>query len=85
MVLTLLKEAVVTMRLKRCVFFASRIDYSGRGYKPNRQELLNNTADAIRELTVPITVTELGPFFGLCDVFTRFDLNFARIASALCR
>lgn len=83
MVLTVLREAYVILQPKKCTLFTNRINYLGHVLRPNRLEVSNHTADAIRELNVPTTVTELRSFLELSNMLRRFVPNFAGIVSPL--
>lgn len=83
LVLTLLRQATVNVKLKKCASFASRMEYLCRVIKLGRHEVRNHSADAIREEMVPRTFTELCLFLGLYNVLKRFVPNFGRNASSL--
>lgn len=59
------KEAGVTLKLIKFAFFTNRIENLGHIIKRGRFKFANHTADAIGELKIPTTVTELRSFFGL--------------------
>lgn len=46
-VLTLFKEASVTLKLKKCAFFTNHIAYFGQAIKRSRLKAVIHTADAI--------------------------------------
>lgn len=63
--------------------FAKQLDYLSHLIKPGNLEAANHTSDGIWRLQVPTTLLELRSFPGLCNVFTRFVSDLARIASTL--
>lgn len=69
--------------METCDYFANMINYLGHIIRVGRPGVANHTTDGIRELNTPTIQTVLHSFFGLCNVFYRFVLNFARIASPL--
>lgn len=85
MVLTILKEAGVTLKLKQCAFFTNYIDYLGHAIKLGLFEDGNRTAAAIYKLKVTTTVTKLRSFRGLCNNFGQIVQSFAKTALPLSR
>lgn len=83
MVLTLLKEACVTLKHKNCAFITKRINNLGHYIKPAHFKSVNHTADTISELKVLTTVTEPHPFLKLLKAFRRLFQDFARIPAPL--
>lgn len=59
MVSTLLKETGETLQLMKCVFFTNHIDYLVHVVKSGRLEYVDYTADAMSELQISTTITEL--------------------------
>lgn len=76
MVSTLIKEACVALKLKKCAFFSNSIDQFSHLIKRGRHGAAVCTADAICNLKVPTTVTELRSFLGVCNVFRQFVPSF---------
>lgn len=83
MVLTLLAETGVALILRKCGIFTNHIHYFEHVTKLRRLEDAEDTADAIRELKIPTTVTIQCSFLGLCSVFRPSVSNLARMFSPL--
>lgn len=66
--LCLLKDAGCTLKLDKCAFLTNRMAQSVHEISPDKLEVAIYIADAIRHLKVPITVTVLRSFVGLCTI-----------------
>ena len=82
-VLTILKEAGFSLKLKKCKFFAKSVDYLGHVIRPGRLEVATKNTEAVECFKELTTQTELRSFLGFCNVHRRFVLNFARNAVPL--
>lgn len=82
-VLSLLKDARFTLKLKKWAFFTDTVDNFGHIIMPRKLEVVARTNHAIFGLRETRGVTEMGSFLGLCNVFRRFVPIFARIAAPL--
>ena len=82
-VLTLLREAGVTIKLSKCFFFEDKVDYLGHVISPGRLSVAAKNKDAIRDAVFPRTLTQVRSFLGACNVYRRFVKGFARIAKPL--
>lgn len=80
---TLLQNAGVTLKQKKCWIFTETIDYLGYVIRPRHPEIASHTTSAISGLQAPTNLTEFRSFLGLCDAFRQFIPNFARIAAPL--
>lgn len=79
--LTFLRDAGVTLKLKKCNLFTETIDFLGIVTRLRRLETASHTTDAMKGIMAPRNVNELKSFLSFCNVFDRFFLNFASIAS----
>lgn len=69
MVLVFFKEAGIMLKLRKAGFFKNRVDGLVHVNKPGRLEVVNLAADALRELSVTTTATDLNLFLRLSNVF----------------
>lgn len=83
LVLSHLKQAGVTLKMKYCTLFTKKIDYLGYVVRPGWPQHANHTTDAIFDVQIPATQTELRSIIFLCDVHRRFVLNYECIAFPL--
>lgn len=82
-VLTLLRDARATLKLKKCSSLSETINFLGSIIRSTRLEISSHTTVAVKRLKVPRNVIDLKMVLGICSVFKRFLQNFARIASQL--
>ena len=84
-VLTLLEEAGVKLKLKKCFFFHQRVEYLGHVITPGRLSVANDAKAtcAVREATFPESIMQLRSFLGACNVYRRFVKDYSKIASPL--
>jgi len=82
-VLQRLKDHQLYVKLSKCSFFASSIEYLGHivdkdGLRPNPQ-----LVQALEEFPCPRTLKELQSFLGLANYYQKFIQNFSHIALPL--
>lgn len=82
-VLSLLREARVTLKLRSVTSPQKPVDYLGHFIRPRRLETATHTAAAIKRLKPSTNITELCSFVGLCNVFRRFVHHLAPIEDLL--
>jgi len=75
-VLRLLCEAGVTLRLPKCRFFRTTVEYPGHEIKQGRLGVMGAHTSAPREAHFPTTRTQERSFVGMRNVFHRFVPNF---------
>ena len=82
-ILTILKDAGFSLKLRQCSFFAQSVDYLGHVICPGKIEVASKNTEAVEGFKEPRTQTELRSFLDLCNVYRRFVPNFARTAAPL--
>ena len=82
-VLTLLRNAGITLKLSKCTFFHSEVDYLGHVIRPGKLCVAAKARDAFRSFEYPKNITQLRSFLGACNVYRRFIKDFAKIARPL--
>jgi Reverse transcriptase (RNA-dependent DNA polymerase) len=82
-VLSLLRDAGVSLRLDKCYFFRRRVNHEGHVIEPGKFSLQSTKVDTIQKAKLPRTKTELRAFLGICNVYRRFVPTFAPIAAPL--
>ena len=82
-ILHCLSKAGVTLKIKKCKFFTTTVDYLGHVIKPGKLEIDRTNTESLRKAAPPTSKTELRSFLGLCNVYPRFIPNFTDIASPL--
>jgi Reverse transcriptase (RNA-dependent DNA polymerase) len=66
-VLTLLGNAGLSLKLKKCHLFSSTVDYLGHVIRPGRLGVAEKNTVALRTAPLPRTQTVLRSFLGLCN------------------
>lgn len=83
LVYSLLKEAAATLILKKYVLFTDNLVYLGHVIRPGRFEVASHSTNAIPNVKISTSQTELRSFMYLCTVFRHSLRNMARIVSLL--
>jgi len=78
-----LRQAGVSLQLKKCHFFQPRVDYLGHVVTPGKLAVAQKNVDTLAQAKHPQTRTELRSFLGMCNVYRRFVPHFAKKASPL--
>ena len=82
-VLTLLRDAGVSLKLAKCKFFQDRVEYLGHVISPGKLAVADKYADALRECEFPKSLTQIRSFLEACNVYRRFVRDFAKVARPL--
>ncbi|GBP92949.1 hypothetical protein EVAR_84052_1 [Eumeta japonica] len=82
-VLQTLKEAGISLNLKKCCFLKTRVEYVG--YEVTSGEIRPNSRKvvALTNLPPPCTVTQVRQFIGLASYFRQFIPKFSQLAAPL--
>ena len=78
-VLTLLRRAGITLKLRKCTFFQPKVDYLGHIITPGKLENTKTFAHA----QFPRNTTQLRSFLGAANVYRRFVTGYSGIARPL--
>ena len=78
-----LSGSVITLKPSKCILFSQTVDYLGHRVTPSRLEVAIRNTEPLKRYPFPTTQTELRSFLGLCNVYKRLILNFARVAAPL--
>lgn len=76
-----LRDAKLSFKLKKGNFFTKSVDYCGHVTRFQVREIASDITDTITGVRSFTSLTEHCSAFKLCNVFHRFELNFARIAA----
>ena len=82
-VLSLLRSAGISFKLKKCSFFQPEVHYLGPVISPGKLGMAEAAADAFKTFTFPRTLTQVRSFLGACNIYRRFVKEFAKIARPL--
>ena len=82
-VLTLLRSAGVSLKLKKCEFFQPKVDYLGHVITPGELAVATENTKAFEYAAVPRNATQVRSFLGAANVYRRFVKNFSGIAKPL--
>lgn len=84
-ILVRLREHNLTLKLSKCSFFCTQVEYLGReisesGVRPGLRKI-----SAVQTMPVPTNIRQLRQFLGLAGYFRKFIKNFAALAEPLTR
>mgnify|MGYP003411260331 FL=1 len=82
-VLSLLRNAGISLKLQKCNFFQPRVDYLGHVVTPGKLSVAEKNIETIRQAKHPQNRTELRSFLGMCNVYRKFVPHFAKKAAPL--
>ena len=82
-VLSLLRNAGVSLKLKKCFFFRPKVDYLGHVILPGKLSVARDRSAAFEKCLFPQTLIQLRSFLGACNVYRRFIAGFAKVARPL--
>jgi len=82
-VLTLLRKHGVTLKTQKCHLFSNGVEYLGHVVRPGRLSVNEKNLKIIKKAVFPKTQTQLRSFLGMCNVYRRFTVDFAKTAKPL--
>ncbi|CAN8070297.1 unnamed protein product [Agarophyton chilense] len=82
-VMTVLRDAGITLKLRKCEFFTDTGKYLGHVIRPGRLMIEQVHIKSLCEAKEPRTQTELRSFLGLVNVYRRFIPSLSDIAAPL--
>jgi len=82
-VLTLLGKHGVNLKAQKCHLFCNEVEYLGLVVRPGRLSVNEKNLKAITKAVFPKTQTQLRSFFGMCNVYRRFTVDFDKTAKPL--
>lgn len=82
-VLSRLRAAGLKLSPKKCDLFKKKVSYLGHVVTTEGIRVDPGKIEAIRVWPVPVNVTQLGSFLGLCSYYRKFIYNFAKLARPL--
>ena len=82
-VLTCLALAGVTLKISKCKFFTTEVEYLGHIIKPGTLEVDSANTKSLRDCKPPRTKTQLRSFLRLVGVYRRFINHYTMLAGPL--
>ena len=79
-VLSLLRTAGISLKLKKCSFFRPKVHYLEHVISPGKLSVADTAADAFKTFTFPRTLTQVRSFLRACNFYRRFVKGYAMIA-----
>lgn len=68
-ILALLRNARISLKLKKCFFFQPRVDYLGHVVESGRLSVAEKVKEALATFTFPKSLTQVRSLFGACNVY----------------
>ena len=75
-----LVAAGLKLKPKKCEFFKSKLAYLGHIVSSKGMETDAKKVEAVKDWTVPRTVTDVQSFLGFTNYYRRFIKNYAKVA-----
>ena len=82
-ILTMLRQAVVYIKLKKCELFQPKVDYLGHVITPGKIAVATENTKVFEHTTFPRNATQVRSFLGAANVCRHFVKNFSGIAKPL--
>ena len=82
-ILTLLRKAGVTLKLKKCAFLQPRVDYLGHVITPGKLSVATKNTKSFTHATFPKNTTQLRSFLGAANVYRRVVAGYSGTAPPL--
>jgi hypothetical protein len=82
-ILSKLSEFGLKIKLSKCEFFQTQVQYLGHMISPDGIEPVQEKVAAVRELCPPNSVTEVRQFLGMVGYYRQFIDHFSEIAKPL--
>jgi len=64
--------------LEKCAWFFDEVEDLGHIVRPGQLHVHNKSVDALKHAKFPTTKTQLESFLGMCNVYRRFVMDFAK-------
>ena len=73
----------MTLKIKKCKFFTTTVEYLGHIIKPGTLEVDQAHTASLKEALLPTNKSELRSFLALCNVYRRFVHKYSTVAGPL--
>jgi len=82
-ILSTLRRAGISLKLRKCSFFTRTVKYLGHVIKPGTLEIDSAATRSLKSARAPQNQSEIRSFLGMCNVYRRFIDRFAHVAEPL--
>lgn len=82
-VLTVLENAGVSLKIRKCQLFRKSVDYLGHVLLSGRIAIVKDSTSAIDDANLPLDIAHRPSFLGTCNVYHRFIRGFRQMAETL--